>query len=201
MIAPDDRALVRRAAGSDQDAFAHLVAHWSPRLYRVARARGLCPADAEAVVREIPLQAGRPEAYVYVRINLARLPAVRAWPAQWENGVGLLGYRAGQGNPLVMDYYLRVFREAEPGMDYHWFNHLYDGDRKFAALDGGGIHPANWRAGDVLLHRFAIPLPDDAPAPPYRLHMGAYRYPQLQNIMVLDAQGRPTTDHVTLNIE
>ncbi|MCL6509272.1 MAG: hypothetical protein K6U78_01145 [Anaerolineae bacterium] len=158
-------------------------------------------ADAEAVVHEIPLQVGREEAYVYVRINLARLPAVRAWPAQWENGVGLLGYRAGQGNPLVMDYYLRVFREAEPGMDYHWFNHLYDGDRKFAALDGGGIHPANWRAGDVLLHRFAIPLPDDAPARPYRLHMGAYRYPQLQNIAVLDAQGRPTTDHVTLNIE
>jgi len=158
-------------------------------------------ADAEAVVREIPLQAGRPEAYVYVRINRARLPAVRVWPAQWENGVGLLGYRAGRDSPLVMDYYLRVFREAEPGIDYHWFNHLYDGDRKFAALDGGGIHPANWRAGDVLLHRFAIPLPDDAPARPYRLHMGAYRYPQLQNIMVLDAQGRPTTDHVTLNIE
>jgi len=158
-------------------------------------------ADAAAVVREIPLQPGRREAYVYVRTNFARLLSVRAWPAQWENGVGLLAYRAGQGNPLVMDYYLRVFRQAEPGMDYHWFNHLYDGDRKFAALDGGGIHPANWRAGDVLLHRFAIPLPNDAPARPYQLRMGAYRYPQLQNIMALDAQGRPTADHVTLNIE
>jgi len=158
-------------------------------------------ADAGAVVRRVPLQVGRQEAYAYVRVNFARLLAVRSWPAQWENGVGLLGYRAGQGNPLLMDYYLRVFREAEPGMDYHWFNHLYHGDQRFAALDGGGIHPANWRSGDVLLHRFAISLPDDAPARPYRLRMGAYRYPQVQNIMVLDAQGRPTTDHVTLNIE
>ena len=158
-------------------------------------------ADAGAVVRRVPLQVGRQEAYTYVRVNFARLLAVRPWPAQWENGVGLLGYRAGQGNPLLMDYYLRVFREAEPGMDYHWFNHLYHGDQRFAALDGGGIHPANWRSGDVLLHRFAISLPDDAPARPYRLRMGAYRYPQVQNIMVLDAQGRPTTDHVTLNIE
>jgi RNA polymerase sigma-70 factor (ECF subfamily) len=53
----DDRALVRRAAAGDAEAFAALVARWSPRLYRLARARGLCPADAEAVAQDACIRA------------------------------------------------------------------------------------------------------------------------------------------------
>ncbi|MFN4293646.1 MAG: glycosyltransferase family 39 protein [Thermoflexales bacterium] len=158
-------------------------------------------ADAEAVAQAVPLRAGSEDAYVYVRINRAQLGSLVAHPAQWENGVGMLGYRAAGGDTLLLDYYLRVFREAAQGVDYHWFNHLYHGDQKFAALDGGGIHPANWRAGDILLHHFAIPMPSSAPAKPYTLRMGAYLYPQLRNVMLLDASGRPTSDHVALKIE
>ncbi|GIV85325.1 MAG: hypothetical protein KatS3mg052_2332 [Candidatus Roseilinea sp.] len=158
-------------------------------------------ADAEAVVQTIPLRAGSQDAYVYVRINRAQLGSLVVYPAQWENGVGMLGYRVAGDDTLLLDYYLRVFREAAPGVDYHWFNHLYHGDQKFAALDGGGIHPSNWRAGDILLHHFAIPIPAGAPAKPYALHMGAYLYPQLRNVMLLDVSGRPTSDHVALKIE
>ncbi|MCS6846652.1 MAG: glycosyltransferase family 39 protein [Anaerolineae bacterium] len=158
-------------------------------------------ADADAVVQMIPLRAGSDDAYIYVRVNRAQLGSLVEWPAQWENGVGMLGYRVAGDETLLLDYYLRVFREAAPGVDYHWFNHLYHGDLKFAALDGGGIHPSNWRAGDILLHHFAIPVPAGAPARPYVLHMGAYLYPQLQNVMLLDAEGRPISDHVALTIE
>ncbi len=158
-------------------------------------------ADADAVVRVIPLRAGSDEAYTYVRINRAQLHSLMEHSAQWENGVGLLGYRVAGDHSLLLDYYLRVFREVEAGVDYHWFNHLYDGEQKFAALDGGGIHPSNWRAGDILLHSFAVPLPADAPPRPYLLRMGAYRYPQLQNVPVLDPAGRPVSDHVALRIE
>ncbi|BCX04047.1 MAG: hypothetical protein KatS3mg053_1985 [Candidatus Roseilinea sp.] len=158
-------------------------------------------ADADATVQTIPLRAGSDAAYIYVRVNRAQLGLLVERPAQWENGVGMLGYRVTGSGTLQLDYYLRVFREAAPGVDYHWFNHLYHGDQKFAALDGGGIHPSNWRAGDILLHHFAIPIPAGAPAKPYVLHMGAYLYPQLQNVRLLDAEGRPVSDHVVLRIE
>ncbi|MCS7057220.1 MAG: glycosyltransferase family 39 protein [Thermoflexales bacterium] len=158
-------------------------------------------ADADAVVQAIPLRAGSDDAYIYVRMRRAQLKALIAHPAQWENGVGMLGYRISTGDALRLEYYLRVFREAAPGADYHWFNHLYHGGQKFAALDGGGIHPSNWRVGDILLHHFTIPLPTDAPARPYTLHMGAYLYPQLQNVRLIDAMGQPTSDHVALEIK
>ncbi|MFC1465832.1 MAG: glycosyltransferase family 39 protein [Candidatus Brachytrichaceae bacterium NZ_4S206] len=158
-------------------------------------------ADPDAIVQAIPLRAGSDDAYIYVRVNRAQLGSLVEHPAQWENGVGMLGYRVAGSDTLALDYYLRVFREAAPGVDYHWFNHLYHGDQKFAALDSGGIHPSNWRAGDILLHHFAIPVPAGAPARPYTLRMGAYLYPQLQNVMLLDAAGRPASDHVALRIE
>lgn len=158
-------------------------------------------ADPDAIVQIIPLRAGSGDAYIYVRVNRAQLGSLVEHPAQWENGIGMLGYRVAGSDTLALDYYLRVFREAAPGVDYHWFNHLYHGDQKFAALDGGGIHPSNWRAGDILLHHFAIPVPAGAPARPYTLRMGTYSYPQLQNVMLLDAAGRPVSDHVALRIE
>lgn len=158
-------------------------------------------ADADAVVQMIPLRAGSDDAYIYARVNRAQLKSLIQHPAQWENGVGMLGYRVAGTDTLLLSYYLRVFREASPGVDYHWFNHLYHGGVKFTALDGGGIHPSNWRVGDILLHHFAIPMPDDAPARPYTLRMGAYLYPQLKNVLLLDAEGRPTSDHVALKIE
>ncbi len=158
-------------------------------------------ADAAAVAQTVPLRAGSEDGYIYVRVNRARLGSLVEHPAQWENGVGMLGYRVTAGDALLLDYYLRVFREAAQGVDYHWFNHLYYGDQKFAALDGGGIHPSNWRVGDILLHHFAIPVPAGAPAKPYTLRMGAYLYPQLRNVMLLDGSGRPTSDHVVLKIE
>lgn len=164
-------------------------------------------AAGDAIVREIPLRAGSDAVYRYARLPQARLTGLQAWSAQWENGVGLLGFRAGGaggvagGDALDVEIYLRVFREASMGENYHWFNHVYGSAGKFAARDGGGIHPSNWRVGDILLHRFTIPLSEDKPPEPYTLWVGAYRYPQLQNVMVLDADGRPVSDHVELKVE
>jgi hypothetical protein len=146
------------------------------------------------VSQTVPVRAGAPAYYRYVRTNGARLAELTAQPAQWAHGVGLLGYHATRGAPL--EVFLRVFREAEPGRNYHWFNHAYAGDERIAQADGGGIHPANWRAGDILLHWFELPVaPGTAPD---RIRIGSYLYPEVQPVMVVDGAGNPIGDGVDL---
>jgi len=149
-------------------------------------------------IQPVPLRAGRTDNYHYVWLSRAALGTLRLWPAQWEIGVGMLGYRFAIDRALTLEYYLRVFREAPAGADYHWFHHLFKDDQKFAALDGGGVHPANWRAGDILLYRFVIPLPDAPPAQPYALHLGAYLYPQVERVRLLNPAGQPAGDYTVL---
>ncbi len=152
-------------------------------------------------VQTIPLRSGRDDAYHYAWLARAALGALRPWPSQWEHGVGMLGYRFTLDRALTLDCYLRVFGEPPPGVNYHWFHHLLKDGQKFAALDGAGIHPINWRAGDILFHRFVIPLPADPPARPYELHMGAYRYPQIERLRLLNPAGEPEGDYTALVIE
>ncbi len=126
----------------------------------------------------------------------ARLPGdVVPHSAQWP-GFGLLGYAVRwreEGALLLL--YVRVFNP--PQEDLHWFAHAYQGDRFVAQHDTSGIHPRSWRAGDVLLLWFDLPLQRDVA---YRLRVGAYRYPQVQNLPVLDAVGQPVDDALTIEL-
>jgi len=168
---------------------------------RAALALVQAHASSEIHIQTIPLHNQRDDAYHYAWLAHATVGALRPWPAQWEHGVGMLGYRFTLDRALTLDYYLRVFREAPPGVNYHWFHHLFKDGQEFAALDGAGIHPVNWRAGDILLHRFVIPLPDDPPARPYELHLGAYRYPEIERLRLLNPAGQPAGDYTALVIE
>jgi hypothetical protein len=93
---------------------------------------------------------------------------------------------------------VRAFREAAPNVNYHWYGQGYAGDQKVTEKDSGGIHPSNWRAGDILLHWFD--LPPSANAPPDRIRIGTYLYPQIEPIMVIDASGNPIGDGVDLPV-
>jgi hypothetical protein len=83
-------------------------------------------------------------------------------------------------------------------MNYHWFNHAYRGDEKIAQQDGGGVHPRNWRAGDILMQWFDIALP--AHAQPDRVRVGIYEYPNINPVLVVDAAGNPVGDGVDLAV-
>ena len=118
--------------------------------------------------------------------------------AAWANGVQGLGYTATKSlDQLHLQIYLRVTRRAEPGTDVHWFNHVLVNDAKMAQADGGGVHPANWREGDILLQWFDVPVPAAVPSGPYALRIGCYTYPQLAPVMLIDAAGNPSADSVT----
>lgn len=132
--------------------------------------------------------------YIYARVGEAQLSGAKEQPAQWANGVRLIGYAVGEGDPIPLRIYLRASPQAA-GADNHYYNHLYRGDRKVGAQDGGGIHPSNWRAGDILLHWFEIPRPQEGFD---RIRIGVYRYPQIEMVMVVDEAGNPVSDGVDL---
>ncbi|MCL5997096.1 MAG: glycosyltransferase family 39 protein [Chloroflexi bacterium] len=155
--------------------------------------------------QRVPIRVTGGGAYTYVRVAepfTHDYTAIAA--AEWANGVAVLGYRAEHRDHLHLEVLLRVDRVPDAGVDYHWFNHVLVNGQKVAQMDGGGIQPSNWRTGDVLLHWFDIPLPQPVPQPPYRVRIGAYLYPSLQNVpvTVTDAHGDPVIqDGVELTIE
>jgi len=155
--------------------------------------------DATRVVtREVKLREGSDARYLYVSAPALKLAPLTSAPAQWANGVGLLGYRMTPGKAITVETLARVFTQASAGADYHWFNHVYQGDQKIAQQDGGGIHPRNWRSNDILMQWFDIPVP--ANAQPDRIRVGTYGYPDFKPVMVLDAAGNPAGDGVDLAV-
>jgi hypothetical protein len=153
---------------------------------------------SQVVTRAIQLRAGSDLVYTHVLAPKLKLAPLAEAPAQWANGVGLLGYRVTLSDSLRLETLARVFRTAPAGENYHWFNHAYRGDQKIGQTDGGGIHPRNWRAGDILMQWFDIALP--ANVRPDRVRVGTYVYPDLKPVMVLDAAGNPAGDGVDLAV-
>lgn len=153
---------------------------------------------SQVVSREIKLREGSDLVYTHVLAPKLKLAPLSEAPAQWANGVGLLGYRMSLKDGITVETLARVFREAPAGMNYHWFNHAYRGDEKIAQQDGGGVHPRNWRAGDILMQWFDIALP--AHAQPDRVRVGTYEYPNINPVLVVDAAGNPVGDGVDLAV-
>ena len=116
----------------------------------------------------------------------------------WANGVDLIGYRAQRSeHSLHIDTFASVTQAPAAGSDYHWFAHVLSADgRKIGQLDNGGVHPNNWRVGDVLWHWYDIPLP--AASRISAIRIGSYRYPGLEPVPLLDVAGNPSADSVEL---
>ena len=51
---------------------------------------------------------------------------------------------------------------------------------------------------DLVLSRFGLSLPEEPAPGPYRLRAGMYSYPEIQSVAVVDPEGRPVDDGVTL---
>ncbi len=147
----------------------------------------------------LPLREGK-RAYRFYRWpggfptipDLQRLPR----PLRWANGAQLIGYRvAGDlrpGGTLRWTLVWQPTRTPDEDLYYHWFNHLLDAQGTFRGQrDGPSVLPAYWRAGDTVLNWFEIAIPADAPPGNYRMRVGMYTYPALENVPLLDEAGRP----------
>ncbi len=134
-----------------------------------------------------------------VLAEMVRFPA----PIPFANGVAFLGY-ALEGQAVageVLEVWLAwwVRSPPPPGTDYHFFTHLLDeAGQRWAQHDGIGFPTSSWRAGDLVLSRFTLPLPQDLPPGRYRIWAGLYTYPDIVNVPVLDEASNPAGDGAVL---
>lgn len=117
-------------------------------------------------------------------------------PPRFANGVILLGYdlpgEVVPGTPLEVWLAWWVQVGPPPGSDYHFFVHFLDGEGRLRSQhDGVPLPTSSWRAGDLVLSRFTLPIPPDLPAGPYEVRAGLYTYPDIQGVPVVDALGNP----------
>jgi hypothetical protein len=95
--------------------------------------------------------------------------------------------------------YVGVDADPPPDTDFHWFNHLVDGEgNRWGQSDGVGYPASEWRVGDTIAIWFDIAVSPDGPPPPYRIRTGMYTYPDITNVPLVDAAGDPAGDFVEL---
>jgi 4-amino-4-deoxy-L-arabinose transferase-like glycosyltransferase len=121
----------------------------------------------------------------------------------FANNVVFMGYglpeeaQAGETLEVWLAWWVRATPPV--GADYHFFIHLVDGNGVVRGQhDGLGFPVSYWRAGDLVLSRFAVALPADLPAGRYPLWCGLYTYPGIVNVPFLDVAGNPAGDRVAL---
>lgn len=151
---------------------------------------------AEWQARAFPIAEQGGPAFHLARAAGLRMPGdLRPLPAQWAKGFGMLGYRAElRADTLHFEAYLRVF--GVPREDVHWFAHLYAGEARIAQHDIAGVHPSQWREGDILLLRFVLPH-----APPNAaLHFGAYTFPEVARIPLINESGGAIGESVVVSL-
>jgi hypothetical protein len=155
-------------------------------------------------VADVPLRPG--EGRYRILSALPYTDAIHSLnpPVRLSNGVELFGYGfRGELQPggelhLALLWRITTVENVEKGK-YHFFNHLVDaGGERWGQKDGPSVPPWNWRPSGPFLSAFAISLAPDLPPGHYWLRTGMYRYPEIENIPILNAAGQPAGDAVLL---
>jgi hypothetical protein len=121
----------------------------------------------------------------------------------FANGVVFMGYEvAGEASPgKALEVWLAwwVRDDPPPGKDYHFFVHLLDEDGGLRSqYDVMGFPSGSWRAGDMVLSRFLVPIPQNLQTGCYQVWAGLYSYPDVVNVSFLDVAGNPAGERVAL---
>lgn len=118
---------------------------------------------------------------------------------RWVNGLALLSVETGNppaaGQTVTLTYRWQV-TETPTAADYHFFNHVLDGNGQLVAQeDAAAIDARNWQEGDVLVTRFRILLPAEMASGPYTVQVGQYTWPDLKRVS-LEGGGSETAHQV-----
>jgi len=123
-------------------------------------------------------------------------------PALLGNFARIVGHNPLRFGPdgAVWDLFWRTADNPDAA-DYHLFNHLLDGrGARVAQADGAAFAGRQWRAGDVVVSRFRLPVPANV-EPPLTMRVGMYRFPSLESVPVLDEAANPAGDAVEFRLE
>ena len=111
----------------------------------------------------------------------------------------LQAYRPGDIVPLTLFWQQR----AESETDYKVFVHLLDGEGQMAAqtdsAPANGARPTSqWTAGELILDRHGLLLPNSLPAASYELRVGMYEPETGARLAVQDTAGQAVGDSLLL---
>jgi len=154
-----------------------------------------------SLLDEIPLRPGEGRYRLFFATSRASAVHAITPPARLGNGAELLGYdligELQPGQKVQLDLLWRI--TAPGNSDYHFFNHLVDthGER-WAQKDGPSLPSWAWRPGGRILNTFTLNLDPNIPPGRYWVRTGMYRYPEVENVPVLDEAGNPIGDAITL---
>jgi hypothetical protein len=101
----------------------------------------------------------------------------------------------------VLEIWLAWWLQGPPpeGAHYHFTVQMLDDQGRLVAQDDHAAFPSiYWAPGDLVLSRFAIPASQAASPGSYVLRAGMYTYPDIEVVPVVNAQGEPVDDGVTL---
>ncbi|MGC9520871.1 MAG: hypothetical protein ACP5HG_03185 [Anaerolineae bacterium] len=101
----------------------------------------------------------------------------------------------------VSEIWLAWWLQGPPpeGAHYHFTVQMLDDQGRLVAQDDHAAFPSiYWAPGDLVLSRFAIPASQAASPGSYVLRAGMYTYPDIEIVPVVNAQGEPVDDGVTL---
>jgi hypothetical protein len=121
----------------------------------------------------------------------------------FANGTAFLGYGMAEKAPAggTLEVWLAWWVRSPPvhGTSFHFFTHLLDERGTLRSQhDTSGFPTGSWQAGDLVLSRFATPIPSDLPSGRYQVWAGLYAYPDIVNVPILDVAGNPAGDRVLL---
>jgi hypothetical protein len=112
---------------------------------------------------------------------------------EWVGGLQLWGCELqgelAPGGTAELTLVWRATRPAAEGAGpLHFFNHLVyrEDGRLVSQEDGPGVHSPCWQEGDLLVTRFHIPIPHDAPAGAYQVRVGLYGLVDGQRLPLVD---------------
>jgi len=158
-----------------------------------------------------PLHLGEPYYFAY-RVPsgaLAQIAPLYQAEADWDGKIRFLGYDVqdrvyAPGESIPLTLYLRS--TAEMDTRYSVFVHLLGG---YNPATGGplwaqddsepcrSIYPTwNWRVGEVVIDRYTLRIPPEAPAGEYQIEIGFYDWRTMVRLPVMDADGPGIGDHV-----
>jgi hypothetical protein len=125
-------------------------------------------------------------------------------PTQVEFGerIMLLGF---DRELLEGELQLTLYWQAERPLDQNWtvFVHVLHGTETLVAQHDGqprdGRYPTSvWDQGEVVDDYHRLTLPSDAPAGDYQVTVGLYAVESGQRLRVLDSNGNPVGDNISL---
>lgn len=160
--------------------------------YLAAQPDPLAQSQLAAHGRLLAQQETARGVWEFYRLEAAGIePVGEPQSARWQNGLALTAAQASgtwEGNGrLELVYTWHISRPPPPGVQIHFFNHLFGPDGQLAAQeDAAAVHPDYWRAGDQLLTQFSLQLPAELPAGDYSLLVGLYTWPDIERIPLED---------------